>query len=80
MATKVTRDVLEGYLHCKPKAHLKLACKQGRVSGWARLGPVASTASCGERMVNDWVPADWKKRIKLSAEIARFHDILNIEG
>ena len=24
MATKITREVLEAYLHCKTKAHLKL--------------------------------------------------------
>jgi predicted RecB family nuclease len=29
MATKITRDVLESYLHCKTKAHLKTAREQG---------------------------------------------------
>jgi len=32
MATKIARDVLEGYLHCKTKAHLKLAGQQGSKS------------------------------------------------
>jgi hypothetical protein len=32
MATKIARDVLEGYLHCKIKAHLKLAGQQGSKS------------------------------------------------
>src|SRR5215468_737844 len=29
MATKITNDVLESYLHCKFKGHLKLAGQQG---------------------------------------------------
>jgi hypothetical protein len=29
MTTKITRDVLESYLHCKHKGHLKLTGKQG---------------------------------------------------
>src|SRR5271165_7000853 len=29
MATKITRDILEAYLSCKTKAHLKLAGQQG---------------------------------------------------
>ena len=29
MATKITSDVLESYLHCKFKGHLKLAGQQG---------------------------------------------------
>src|SRR6516225_3797556 len=29
MATKITSDVLESYLHCKVKGHLKLAGQQG---------------------------------------------------
>jgi predicted RecB family nuclease len=37
MATKITRDVLEGYLHCKTKAHLKLAGQQGSASDYAKL-------------------------------------------
>ena len=37
MATKITRDVLESYLHCKTKAHLKLAGQQGSVSDYEAL-------------------------------------------
>ena len=37
MATKITRDVLEGYLHCRTKAHLKLAGQQGSVSDYEKL-------------------------------------------
>ena len=37
MATKITRDVLESYLHCKTKAHLKLAGQQGSVSDYEGL-------------------------------------------
>jgi hypothetical protein len=29
MATKITKDILESYLHCKVKGHLKLIGQQG---------------------------------------------------
>jgi predicted RecB family nuclease len=41
MATKITRDVLEGYLHCKTKGHLKLAGQQGSRSDYEEM--LAST-------------------------------------
>src|SRR5215472_5481106 len=37
MATKITREILEAYLHCKTKAHLKLAGQQGSVSEYEAL-------------------------------------------
>ena len=37
MAMKITRDVLESYLHCKTKAHLKLAGQQGNISDYEAL-------------------------------------------
>jgi predicted RecB family nuclease len=37
MATKITRDVLESYLNCKTKAHLKLAGHQGSMSDYEGL-------------------------------------------
>jgi hypothetical protein len=37
MAAKFTREILEAYLHCKTKAHLKLAGQQGRVSDYEAL-------------------------------------------
>ena len=37
MAAKITRDALEGYLHCKYKAHLKLAGQQGTRSDYEAL-------------------------------------------
>ena len=37
MATKITREILEAYLHCKTKAHLKLAGQQGSVSDYEAL-------------------------------------------
>ena len=37
MATKITRDVLESYLNCKTKAHLKLAGQQGSMSDYEGL-------------------------------------------
>jgi predicted RecB family nuclease len=37
MATKVTRENLETYLHCKTKAHLKFAGQQGNVPDYEAL-------------------------------------------
>ena len=37
MAAKITREILESYLHCKTKAHLKLAGQQGSVSEYEAL-------------------------------------------
>src|SRR4051794_20614089 len=37
MATKITREILESYLNCKTKAHLKLAGQQGTKSDYERL-------------------------------------------
>jgi predicted RecB family nuclease len=37
MATKITRDVLESYLYCKTKAHLKLAGQHGSVSDYEAM-------------------------------------------
>jgi predicted RecB family nuclease len=37
MMTKITRDVLEGYVHCRLKGHLKLAGQQGTPSDYEAL-------------------------------------------
>ena len=37
MGRKITREVLESYLHCKTKAHLKLAGQQGIMSDYEAL-------------------------------------------
>jgi predicted RecB family nuclease len=37
MATRITREVLEAYLNCKTKAHLKLADQHGNVSEYESL-------------------------------------------
>jgi hypothetical protein len=37
MATKITKEVLEAYLSCKYKAHLKLAGQQGTKSEYEEL-------------------------------------------
>jgi hypothetical protein len=37
MATKITRQVLEAYLNCQTKAHLRLAGQQGNVSDYEAL-------------------------------------------
>jgi hypothetical protein len=37
MAKKITRNILEAYLNCKFKAHLKLAGQKGNVSDYEAL-------------------------------------------
>src|SRR5208283_5262907 len=37
METKINREILEAYLYCKKKAHLKLAGQQGVVSDYEAL-------------------------------------------
>src|SRR6516165_5662679 len=37
MAGKITREILEAYMHCKTKAHLKLAGQQGIMSDYEGL-------------------------------------------
>jgi predicted RecB family nuclease len=37
MATKITREILESYMYCKTKAHLKLAGQQGSKSDYEEL-------------------------------------------
>jgi hypothetical protein len=37
MSAKISSQVLESYLHCKTKAHLKLAGQQGSVSDYEKL-------------------------------------------
>ena len=46
----------------------------------ARLEPLALTASGHEGMVNGWAAASGEEKFDLPAGIARFGDILNIEG
>src|SRR4030095_16126571 len=37
MAMKITRDVIESYLHCRYKSYLKLAGEQGSPSDYEQL-------------------------------------------
>ncbi len=37
MTAKIIRDIVESHLHCKFKAHLKLAGEQGSKSDYERL-------------------------------------------
>ena len=45
MATKVTRDILEGYLNCKTKGHLKLVGETGTKSDYEAMTEAARRAS-----------------------------------
>src|SRR4051794_27997272 len=37
MATRITRELVESYIHCKYKAHLKMAGQQGTRSDYEAL-------------------------------------------
>jgi predicted RecB family nuclease len=50
MATKITRDIIESYLHCKYKGHLKLAGKSGTISDYEAMTTAASATSRGQAM------------------------------
>jgi hypothetical protein len=45
MATKITRDVIESYLNCKYKGHLKLAGKSGTHSDYETMTTAARRAA-----------------------------------
>jgi predicted RecB family nuclease len=50
MATKITRDIIESYLNCKHKGHLKLAEERGTQSDYETM-TMAVTASLREEAV-----------------------------
>jgi predicted RecB family nuclease len=45
MATKITRDIIESYLNCKYKGHLKLAGHQGTRSDYEAMATAARASS-----------------------------------
>src|SRR5947209_4807034 len=45
MATKITRDVLEAYLNCKTKGHLRLAGERGTASDYEELTTATTRAA-----------------------------------
>jgi hypothetical protein len=45
MATKITRDIVESYLNCKYKGHLKLAGDSGTRSDYEAMTAAAKQAS-----------------------------------
>ena len=49
MARKITSEVLESYLHCKFKGHLKFAGNQGTICDFESLH--------SELRATEWVPA-----------------------
>jgi hypothetical protein len=53
MATKITREVLEGYLHCKTKGHLKLAGQHGSNSDYGEL--LATTRQEVRQTAIEWI-------------------------
>src|SRR4051794_20534990 len=50
MAAKITREVLESYLNCKYKGHLKLAGESGTKSDYEAMTAAARQASRGEAL------------------------------
>src|SRR5271165_1801060 len=74
VATKITREVLESYLHCKTKAHLKLAGQQGIRSDYEAL--LAETRQEVRRQAIDkifapHVESEVARNISLSAAALR---------
>ena len=47
MAAKITRDTMERHLHCKTKAHLKLAGQRGSMSDYEGLLVARGGWRCG---------------------------------
>jgi hypothetical protein len=45
MATKITRDVIESYLNCKYKGHLKLTGESGTISDYEAMTTAARASS-----------------------------------
>jgi hypothetical protein len=45
MATKITRDIIESYLNCKYKGHLKLTSESGTISDYEAMTTAARTSS-----------------------------------
>ena len=45
MATKITRDIIESYLNCKYKGHLKLTGASGTPSDYVAMTTTASASS-----------------------------------
>jgi predicted RecB family nuclease len=45
MATKITRDIIESYLNCKYKGHLKLSGESGKISDYEALTTAARSLS-----------------------------------
>jgi predicted RecB family nuclease len=45
MATKITRDILESYLNCKYKGHLKLTGESGAISDYEAMATAARASS-----------------------------------
>ena len=51
MATKITRNVIESYLNCKYKGHLKLAGENGTPSDYETMTTAARQASREQAVV-----------------------------
>src|SRR5438874_2365664 len=74
MATKVTRDVLESYLHCTYKAHLKLAGEQGRPSDYVVLQQEARTRirrAAADRLIGQHKDSDIVRGIALTPHVLK---------
>jgi predicted RecB family nuclease len=50
MATKITRDIIESYLNCKYKGHLKLTGERGTISDYEAMTTAAGASSRGQAL------------------------------
>ena len=54
MATRITRDIIESYLNCKYKGHLKLTGESGTPSDYEAMTTAARQASREEAVAENW--------------------------
>ena len=63
MATKITRDIIESYLNCKHKGHLKLAGQQGTRSDYELL-LAQSRDAVGQRAIDKIIAHHPEEEVK----------------
>src|SRR5215218_2189741 len=74
MSTKVTRDVLESYLHCTHKGYLKLAGEQGSPSDYELLQREARTRlrqAAAERLMCRHQEGDFLRSVTLTRPLLK---------
>jgi hypothetical protein len=63
MATKIIRDIIESYLNCKLKGHLKLAGESGTRSDYEAMTVAARQASREQAIIRLVAPLPSSKQL-----------------